>query len=115
MTDPKDPTTPPDDANPSAIPNSSRNIPASPDSSGQSVEDWALEVAAGLTAVFKVAYHEGQKAGLEMAAKEAERWWTLFNFDSFDPSDRRRAANPNQIAARIRSLIETPPAKKEKP
>jgi hypothetical protein len=50
-----------------------------------------------------------------MAAKEAERWWTLFNFDSFDPSDRRRAANPNQIAARIRSLIETPPAKKEKP
>jgi hypothetical protein len=49
---------------------------------------------------FKAAYD----AALEAAAKEAEAWWEMFDFASFEQNDSRRYANPNHIAARIRSL-----------
>lgn len=52
-----------------------------------------------------------RREALEEAAKESESWWTLFNFDSFDANDVRRAANPNQIAERIRWLKTQEPKK----
>lgn len=48
---------------------------------------------------------------LEDAAQESESWWTLFRFNSFDAHDTRRAANPNQIAERIRWLKTQEPPK----
>jgi len=54
---------------------------------------------------FKNGAEYGYKLGLMAAAKEAESWWELFNFDSFAETDLRRTANPNQIAERIRSLL----------
>lgn len=53
-------------------------------------------------------YEDGMKAAFEMAAKEAEKWWEIFDFNSFAPGDHRRFANPNQIASRIRSMADNP-------
>lgn len=49
---------------------------------------------------------DGFSDGVEASALEAEKWFEIFNFDSFHESDVRRCANPNQIAARIRTLRE---------
>lgn len=64
-----------------------------------------------IAAALAEAHAEGRKAGMEEAAIEAESWWPLFHFDSFDKYDVRRAANPNQIATRIRFLKDAPEGK----
>lgn len=55
-------------------------------------------------ALLSAARAEARAEAFEEAAKECESWWDLFDFDSFDPSDGRRCANPNHIAARIRGI-----------
>jgi hypothetical protein len=50
------------------------------------------------------AHEAGWNEACEAAAKESESWWPLFQFDTFNSHDTRRAANPNQIATRIRML-----------
>lgn len=57
-----------------------------------------------VTQRFARALQSTRAAALEEAAQEAASWWGLFDFKSFDDSDPRRAANPNQIAERIRWL-----------
>jgi uncharacterized protein YggE len=47
---------------------------------------------------------EAKKQAFEEAAKEAESWFEIFNFESFNDTDVRRVANPNHIASRIRHL-----------
>jgi hypothetical protein len=56
---------------------------------------------------------QARAEALEEAAKEAEKWWPVFDFDSFAPTDSRRFANPNYIAARIRFLSSEAPAARE--
>ena len=70
----------------------------------------ALETFEGATALVE----EARKKAFEEAAKEAESWFELFDFDSFGPRDKRRCANPNQIAARIRDLAKSSPSAGEK-
>lgn len=49
------------------------------------------------------AFLAGWNVAIEAAAEESEKWWELFQ-----KYETRQYANPNQIAARIRTLKDTP-------